>query len=166
MSVPRSDLPHAYRAGAVREYCCVCQKQATHACPACGHTFCLDHTTFVERCADCDVRLSQREHRAIMVAFGIGVVVTGGLVTCGVVAALCALLGWFFGWMVLGALWVHRQRRRFDHGPPGPRLLQDASISIAPDAPSTDPRLDRSEGYQSRASASLPDVWRTSWGGG
>jgi hypothetical protein len=166
VSASLQTLPHAYRAATVQYYCSVCQQPATYACPGCNRVFCLEHTTFIERCPDCDVRLSQLEHRTIGIAFGVGAVLAAGLLACGVMAALCALLGWVFGWTVIGALWTHHQRWRLDNGPPGPRLLRGATVPIAPDAPNTDPRLERSGGYESHTSAALSDTWRTFWGGG
>lgn len=175
-------LQHVYRSAMVEHYCAVCQRPATYACPGCHQTFCLEHTTFIDRCPDCDLQLSQVEHRAVRIAMVAGGLLAAGLLVCwttavageltvavlvGVSAAvLCVLVGWVFGCSLVGALWIRRRRRRLDGGASGPQLLRGATVPIAPEAPDTDPRLHRSVGYACNSAGALPEVpiWqRTFW---
>jgi hypothetical protein len=135
--------------------------------PSCRRVFCAEHTTFIDRCAECDLRLSQVEHRGIRIALIAGAVLAGGLVLSGMFLGLASLLGWLFGCSFVGALWMRHQKRLLDvRG--GPLLLRGATVVIAPDAPNADPRLERSEGYGSGHSAgAMPEVpmWQRTYGG-
>jgi hypothetical protein len=108
------------------------------------------------------------EQRGIRIALTAGALLAGGLVLSGMFLGLASLFGWLFGCSVVGALWMRHQRRLLDRGGTGPLLLRNATVSIAPDAPETDPRLHRSVGYGSGHSAgALPEVpiWQRTYGG-